>query len=67
MDRQQHFPGAQARETARAAATDLAEVADRLPVPAGEAERVARILDRISEECAEAAAMLRRSVMQASR
>jgi hypothetical protein len=39
--------------------TDLAEVAAQLPVPAPEIEHVARILDRLSEEIAEAAAMLR--------
>jgi len=39
--------------------TDLVEVAERLPVPADQAEPVARILDRLSEEITEAAAMLR--------
>jgi hypothetical protein len=39
--------------------TDLVEIAGRMPVPAGQIEHVARILDRLSEEIAEAAAMLR--------
>ena len=38
---------------------DLIEVAGRLPVPAEQAERSAKILDRLAEELAEAAAMLR--------
>ena len=40
--------------------TDLIEVAERFPVvPAAEVEATARILDRLSEELGEAAAMLR--------
>jgi hypothetical protein len=39
--------------------TDLVEIAERLPVPPGQAEETARILDRLSEEITEAAAMLR--------
>jgi hypothetical protein len=39
--------------------TDLAEIAGQLPVPPAETEHVARILDRLAEEIAEAAAMLR--------
>ena len=39
--------------------TDLTEVAGELPVSAARIEHVARILDRLSEEIAEAAAMLR--------
>ena len=51
----------EARETVRAAAADLGEVADLLPVPPEQVEAKARILDRLSEELAEAAGMLRRS------
>ena len=39
--------------------TDLVEVAERLPVPPDQAEPVARILDRLSQEITQAAAMLR--------
>jgi hypothetical protein len=39
--------------------TDLVEVAELLPVPPDQADHVARILDRLSEEIAEAAGMLR--------
>jgi hypothetical protein len=39
--------------------TDLAEVAERLPVPPDKAEAVARKLDRLAEEITEAAGMLR--------
>jgi hypothetical protein len=46
-------------EQVRTAVTDLAEVCQRLPVDPAEAERVAKIMDRLGEECAEAAAMLR--------
>jgi hypothetical protein len=46
-------------EQVRQAVTDLAEVCQRLPVDPAEAERVAKIMDRLGEECAEAAAMLR--------
>ena len=51
----------EARETVRAAAVDLAEVADQLPVQPEEMEAKARILDRLSQEITEAAGMLRRS------
>jgi hypothetical protein len=51
----------EARETVRAAAVDLAEVADKLPVQPEEMEAKARILDRLSQEITEAAGMLRRS------
>jgi ABC-type transporter Mla subunit MlaD len=44
------------RETASAAAADLAELADRLP---GDIRRSAGVADRISEEVAEVAAMIR--------
>lgn len=48
-------------ETVRATAADLAGVVDRFPLPEAEVGRVVMILDRLSEECAEAAGMLRRS------
>jgi hypothetical protein len=38
---------------------ELVSVAERLPVPADKAEETARILDRLSEELAEAAGMIR--------
>ena len=40
-------------------AAELVSVAERLPVPADQAESTARILDRLSEELAEAASMIR--------
>jgi hypothetical protein len=46
-------------ETVGGVLTDLVELAKRLPVPAGQAEATARILDRLAEEITEAAAMLR--------
>jgi hypothetical protein len=49
----------EATETISGVLTDLMEVAERLAVPAEKAETVARILDRLAEEIAEAAAMLR--------
>ncbi|HUY51867.1 MAG TPA: hypothetical protein VMV92_40235 [Streptosporangiaceae bacterium] len=55
---------AEARETVRAAASDLDEVAERLPVPDDRVEQVARILDRLSEELTEAAGMLRRTALR---
>jgi hypothetical protein len=39
----------------------LAEVIARFPRPAAEVGTVAAILDQLSQECAEAAGMLRRS------
>ena len=51
----------EARETVRAAAADLGEVVARLPVVPGQVEAQARILDRLSQELAEAAGLLRRS------
>ena len=39
--------------------TDLVEVAEWLPVPPSRAETAARILDRLAEEIAEAASLLR--------
>jgi hypothetical protein len=54
-------PEVEAIEAIGGVVTDLVEVAGRLPVPADQAERVASILDRLSEELAEAAGMLRRA------
>jgi hypothetical protein len=53
------LPEVEAIETIGQAVIDLVEVAERLPVRPDQAEEVARILDRLSEEIAEAAAMLR--------
>lgn len=52
-------PEVQAAATIGGVLTDLVEVAEQLPVPSGQAEAVARILDRLAEEIAEAAGMLR--------
>jgi len=52
-------PEAEVVETIGAVLTDLVEVAERLPVPPDQAERIARILDRLAEELGEAAALLR--------
>lgn len=49
----------QAVATVGGALTDLIELAERLPVPPDQAEATARILDRVAEEIAEAAGMLR--------
>jgi hypothetical protein len=49
----------EAIETVGGVLMDLTEVAERLPVRPDQAENVARILDRLSEEICEAAAMLR--------
>ena len=46
-------------EHARQLVTDLVEVCQRLPVDSAEAELVAKIMDRLAEECAEGAAMVR--------
>jgi hypothetical protein len=54
-------PAIEAIVTVASAVTDLVEVAEMLPVPASEAERVAKILDRLSEELAEAAGLLRKA------
>jgi hypothetical protein len=48
-----------AKETIRAAAADLTEVAGRFPVHEAETDKVVAILERLGEECAEAAGMLR--------
>jgi hypothetical protein len=52
-------PEVTAVQTLGGVLTDLVEIAGRMPVPAGQIEQVARILDRLSEEIAEAATMLR--------
>jgi hypothetical protein len=52
-------PEVTAVQTLGGVLTDLVEIAGRMPVPVGQIEHVARILDRLSEEIAEAAAMLR--------
>ena len=49
----------EATETLRGVMTDLLELVNVMPVPAGQAEASARILDRLAEEITEAAAMLR--------
>jgi sulfopyruvate decarboxylase TPP-binding subunit len=54
-------PEVEAIETIGQAVTDLVEVAERLPVRPDQTEEVARILDRLSEEISEAAAMLRQT------
>jgi hypothetical protein len=46
-------------ETVGGVITDLVQIAERLPVRPGEAEPVARILDRLAEEISEAAQLLR--------
>jgi len=53
-------------ETVGGVLTDLVEVAERLPVPPGQAETVARILDRLAEEIGEAAALLRQAQPEAA-
>ena len=54
-------PADEAVVTIGSVVVDLVEVAEMLPVPASEAERVAQILDRLSEELAEAAGFLRQA------
>jgi hypothetical protein len=51
-------PEVQAAETIGGVLTDLVEISERLPVPGGQAEAVARILERLGEEITEAAVML---------
>jgi hypothetical protein len=46
-------------EHVRQLITDLVEVCQRLPIDRAEPEPVARVMDRLAEECAEAAAMIR--------
>jgi hypothetical protein len=52
-------PEVTAIQTVGGVLTDLVEIAGQLPVPAGRIDQVAGILDRLAEEIAEAAAMLR--------
>jgi hypothetical protein len=52
-------PEVEVVETIGGVLTDLLEVAELLPVPPDQAERIARILDRLAEELGEAAALLR--------
>jgi hypothetical protein len=54
-----------AKETVRAAAADLTEVAGRLPVREAETDKVVAILERLGEECGEAAGMLRHAARPA--
>jgi hypothetical protein len=49
-----------AKETVKAAAADLTEVAGRFPVREADIDRVVAILECLGEECSEAAGMLRR-------
>ncbi len=57
--RPERNPEVTAIETIGAVLTDLVAIAGQLPVPGGRTEQIARILDRLAEEIAEAAAMLR--------
>jgi hypothetical protein len=57
-------PEVAAVETVGGVLTDLVGLAERLPVPPGQAEETARILDRLSQEISEAAAMLRGGVLR---
>jgi hypothetical protein len=59
-DRRSDDPELQAVATVGGVLTDLVNVAERLPGAGGQAEALARILDRLSAEISEAAAMLRR-------
>jgi hypothetical protein len=52
----------EAIETVGGVLMDLTEVAERLPVRPDQIEKTARILDRLSEEIAEAAQMLRAAI-----
>jgi hypothetical protein len=54
-------PIVNAIETIGGVMTDLVDVVERMPVRPDQAEEVARILDRLSEEISEAAAMLRQT------
>lgn len=59
-------PMVQAIQTIGGVITDLVDVAERLPVQPAQAQATARILDRLSEEISEVAAMLRGVQPQAS-
>jgi hypothetical protein len=50
-----------AEETVRAVAADLSEAAGRFPVREADIDKVVAILERLGEECSEAAGMLRRA------
>jgi hypothetical protein len=52
-------PAEELRGLLQQTVTDLAELSQRLPADPAEADRAALIMDRLGEECAEAAAMLR--------
>ena len=58
-DQPERNPEITAIETIGAVLTDLVAIAGQLPVPGGRIDQIGRILDRLSEEIAEAAAMLR--------
>jgi hypothetical protein len=53
------IPEVEAAQTIGGVLTDLVEVAGQLPVAPDRAEAVARKLDRLAQEIAEAAGMLR--------
>jgi len=56
-----------AKETVKAAAADLTEVAGRFPVREAETDKVVAILERLGEECGEAARMLGRAARSSPR
>jgi hypothetical protein len=58
-EHQQRTAEVEAIETIGEVTSELVTVAEGLPVPAGRAEDIARILDRCSEDLKEAAAMIR--------
>jgi hypothetical protein len=60
-------PEVAAVQTVGAVLSDLVEVAERLPVPPAQTETVAHILDRLSKEISEAAALLRQGQSEAAR
>jgi hypothetical protein len=53
-----------AGETVRAAAVDLTEVGGWFPGPEADVDKLVAILERLSEECSEAAGMLQHSVLR---
>jgi hypothetical protein len=59
--------GTEPGETVSAVMTDLADVAEMLPVSADRAEATARILDRLAGEISEAAGMLRGAALSLPR
>jgi hypothetical protein len=50
-----------AAETIGGVLTDLVELSERIPARPDQAEAIARILDRLSEEIAEAAGLVRQA------